>query len=152
MLQCDYTPLVVEQNNYAPRTVNVYIVYELDYWPRVQLRNFTLKNCLSGVTNIVENSDREKYMHSGYGLAFDGKGSWSFNDDFTWNVITFEVDSSQSSYTDNPENDFLILGKRYILHTNNSFGATEKRIFILVKQKQNIAWVCIIIVIIVTYL
>ena len=82
-MQCDYTPLVVEQNNYAPRTVNVYIVYELDYWPRVQLRNFTLKNCLSGVTNIVENSDREKYVHSGYRLAFDGKGSWTFKDDFT---------------------------------------------------------------------
>ena len=35
----------------------------------------TLKNCLSGATNIVKNSDKEKYMCSGYEKAFDGKVS-----------------------------------------------------------------------------
>ena len=80
-MQFDYTPLVVEQNNYTKETVNVYIVYDLDYWPKIPLRKFTLKNCLFGATNILRNSDREKYVYSGYGIAFDGKGLWSFSKD-----------------------------------------------------------------------
>ena len=46
--------LVVDQNNYSTETVNVYIVYGLDYWPENPLRNFTLKTCLFGATNIVK--------------------------------------------------------------------------------------------------
>ena len=34
------------------------------FWPKVPLNNFTLKNCLFGVINIVKNN----------GIAFDGKG------------------------------------------------------------------------------
>ena len=49
-------------------------------------------------------------MYSGYGIAFDGKGSWSFNDEFARNVIMFGVDNSSSSHTENCKNDFLILG------------------------------------------
>ena len=66
--------LVVEQNNYLVKIVNVYIVYDLDAWPKILLRDFTLKNCLSGATNIVKNSDTERYVYSVYGIAFDGKG------------------------------------------------------------------------------
>ena len=35
--------LAAEQNNYLPKTVNVYIVYDLEAWPKISLRNFTLK-------------------------------------------------------------------------------------------------------------
>ena len=59
-------------------------------------------------------------MYSGYGIAFDGKGSWSFSDDFARNVIMYGVDNSSSFHTDNLQNDFLILGER-------SFGAPEKK-------------------------
>ena len=69
------TPLVIEQNNYATKIVNVYIVYDLDNWPKNPLRNFTLKNCLFGATNEVKNNNKEKYVFSGYGIAFDGKDS-----------------------------------------------------------------------------
>ena len=34
-----------------------------------------------GAINIVKNSNKEKYVYSGYGIVFDGEGSWSFNDD-----------------------------------------------------------------------
>ena len=47
--------LVAEQNNYLTKTVNAYIVYDLDAWPINPLRNFTLKNFLFGVTAIVKN-------------------------------------------------------------------------------------------------
>ena len=66
----------------------------------------TLKNCLSGATNIVKNSDKEKYMCSGYEKAFDRKVSWNFNDDVARNVVILGVDASSSSHTDNLEKTF----------------------------------------------
>ena len=54
-------PLAVEQNNYATKIVNAYIFHELDAWPKVLLDNFKLKNCLYGATNIIKNSDKEKW-------------------------------------------------------------------------------------------
>ena len=41
-------------------------------------------------------------MYSGYGIAFDGKDSWSFNDGTARNVVIFEVDDSSSSHPDSP--------------------------------------------------
>ena len=49
------------------KIVNVYFAYDLDAWPKVPLRSFTLKYCLFGATNIVKNSDKEKYVYSGKG-------------------------------------------------------------------------------------
>ena len=43
--------LVVEQDNYATKIVNGYIVYDLDPWPRNFTNNFRFKNCLLGVKN-----------------------------------------------------------------------------------------------------
>ena len=81
------------------KIVNVYIVYDLDDWLKNYLRNFTLKNCLFRVSNIVKSNDKEKYAHSGQGIAFDGKGEWSFGNDPARNVIIFGVDNSSSSHT-----------------------------------------------------
>ena len=44
-------------------------------------------------------------------MTFDNAGSWSFDDAFARNVIIFGVDNSSSSYSDNHENIFLILGE-----------------------------------------
>ena len=148
-LQFNNTLLVVELNNYTAKTVNVYIVSDLGYWPKIQRRNFTSKNFLFEATNIVTNNNKEKYVYSRYGIAFDGKGSWSFNDDITSNIIIFAVDISSSSHTDNPKNYFLILDERDTFGINGSFGAPKKSILILVKQIQNFALAWIIIVIIV---
>ena len=102
-------------------------------------------NSLFEVTNIVKRSDEEKYVYSGYGIAFDGKGSWSFNDDFARNVIIFGVDSSLSSHTDNLKDDFLVLVEGDTFSSDGSFDALEKNLLlILVKQKQSFTWVCII--------
>ena len=57
------------------KIVNVYIVSELYDWPKVLLKIFTLKSCLFGATNIVKNSDNDKWVFSGYGVIFDG-GDW----------------------------------------------------------------------------
>ena len=64
-----------------------------------------LKNWLFGATNIIKNNDKEKYIFSGYRIVFDGKGGWSFGNDYARNVIIFGVDSS-SFHADNPDNFF----------------------------------------------
>ena len=66
-------------------------------------------------------------MYSGYGVAFDGKSSWSFNDDFARNVIIFWVGKSSSSHTDNLENEFLILGEGDSFGINGSFDVPEEK-------------------------
>ena len=76
-IKFDKDPLSVEQKNYLTKIVNVCIVYDLGAWPKIPLRNFTLKNCLFGATDIVKNTDKEKYVYSGYEIVFDGKGEWS---------------------------------------------------------------------------
>ena len=56
-LQFNNTPLVVEQNNYARKIVNVYIVYDLDYWSKIYI-NFTVLHRLFGATNKLRNNDK----------------------------------------------------------------------------------------------
>ena len=67
----DKDPLAVEQNSYLTKVVNVYIGCNLDACPRNPTSNLKFKNCLFDATNIVKNSDKEKYVHSGYGIIFD---------------------------------------------------------------------------------
>ena len=59
-IKFDKDPLVIEQNNYTTKKVNVSIVFDLDTWPKILRNNFKLKNCLFGATTIVKNSDKEK--------------------------------------------------------------------------------------------
>ena len=103
------------QNNYLTKNVNVYIVYDLDTWPRNPTYNFKFKNCLFGATNIVKNCDKEKYVYRGYRIASDSADSWSFDNDFARNVISFGVDNSSSSHSDNSKNNFLHHRKSLIL-------------------------------------
>ena len=62
VIKFDNDPLVVEQNNYLTKIVNVYIVNDLDAWTRNPTNNFKFKDCLYGTTSIVKNSDKEKYV------------------------------------------------------------------------------------------
>ena len=61
-IKFDKDPLTVEQNNYLTKIVNDYAVYDLNAWPRNPTNNFKFKNCLFGATNIVKNSDKEKFI------------------------------------------------------------------------------------------
>ena len=105
-IKFDKEPLAVEQNNYLTKIVNVYIAYDLDAWRKVMLRNFTLKKCFFGASNTVKVFDKEKFVYSRYGIAFDGKGEWRHGNGYARNVIDFGVDNSLSSHTDNPKNNF----------------------------------------------
>ena len=53
-IKFDKDSSAVEQNNCVSKTVNAYIVYDLDIWPDDPRNNFKLKNCFFGTTNIVK--------------------------------------------------------------------------------------------------
>ena len=77
-------------------------------------------------------------MYSGYRIAFDGKSSCSFSNDFARSVTIFGVNNSSSSHTNNLKNDFLILGEGDTFVINWRFCAPGQiLILILVKQRQN---------------
>ena len=80
-----------------------------------------------GATNLVKNTDKEKCVYNGYGIAFDGKGEWSFGNDYAGNVIIFGADNSSSSRAGNLKNNFSVLGEGYTFGINESFGAPEKK-------------------------
>ena len=78
--------------------------------PNNPLDNFILENCLFGATN-VRNSNKVKWAFSGCGIAFDGKGSWTFGSDFSRNLVICGDVNGSSSHSDNRKNNFLILGE-----------------------------------------
>ena len=83
--------------------------------------NFKFKNYLFNVINIVKNRDKEKYVYSGYVITFDSAGSFSFDNTFGRNMKIFGVDNSSASHSDNPKNNFLILGEGPTYGINGSF-------------------------------
>ena len=99
-IKFDKVLLAVAKCNYLTKIVNVYIVYDLDAWLNEATNNFKFKNCLFRATNIVNNSDKDKYVYSGYRITFDSAGFWSFDNDTAKNIITFGVDNSSSSRSD----------------------------------------------------
>ena len=80
-IKFDKDALALEQNNYASKIANVYIVYDLYAWPTNPTDSFKFKYCLFGATTVVKNSNKETYRYSGYGITFDSAGLWSFDND-----------------------------------------------------------------------
>ena len=123
-IQINNTTLVLKQNNYATKIVSAYIVNDLDNCPKLLLSNFSIKNCLFDRTTVVKNNDKEKWVYSGYAIAFGGEGSWSFGNDYARNVI-FGVDTGSSSHADNRKNKFLVQGEGDTSGINGTFGAPK---------------------------
>ena len=90
-IKFDKDPLAIEQKNYLNKVANVYVFYELYYWPKILLKSFTFKSCLFGATNLVKNSDKDKYVYSDYGIAFDGGYWWSFGNGTKLQMFTFSM-------------------------------------------------------------
>ena len=40
----------------------------------------TLKNCLFGAVTLTKNTDIEKYVYSGYGIGFDRRSNFYFEE------------------------------------------------------------------------
>ena len=78
---------------------NLYIVYELNNWPRNPTNNFSIENRSFGTVKSVRNTIKSKFIYNRRGVAFVGEGSWCFGNDFAGNVVIFCVDNSSSSHT-----------------------------------------------------
>ena len=48
--------------------------------------------------NIAQNSDKTKWVNSGFGISLDGVGLWSFGDDFVRNIAIFGIEIIILSY------------------------------------------------------
>ena len=93
--------------------VNIYIVYEIS-------KNYiissypTLENCFFGAVSLTKHVDIDQYKYSGYGIAFDRKGEFSFGNKFGRNCIIFGTDMSSSVHANNKTKNILVLGKDFV--------------------------------------
>ena len=60
--------------------VNIYIVYDINFWPFKYSCDFTLKNSLFGSVKLTKNIDPDKYKYPGYGIGFDMSGAFLLYD------------------------------------------------------------------------
>ena len=120
-------PLAEEKNNYTTKIVNAYIVSDLDSWLRNPTNNFKLRNCLFGTTSIVRNIDKEKWVYSGYGIAFHEVGSLNFCNYIAKNVAVFYFGYGSSSHAENHNNNFLVVGDGSTYGINGSFGLPKEK-------------------------
>ena len=95
----DWVPKIFS-SFYSNFILDLYIVYELNTWPRNPTNNVALKNCLFGTVKLTRNADESKFCYNGWRIAFEGKQCWSFHDDTTRNVVIFGVDNSSSCHID----------------------------------------------------
>ena len=113
--------------------LNLYIVYEFNTKPHNPANSFSLKDCLFGTVKLTKNADKSKFTYNGRGIAFDGKGSWSFSNGFARNVTTFVVDNTSSSHTDIQKSNFLIVSEGPTEGIN--VGTAEKNLALKKKDK-----------------
>ena len=89
------------------KKVNIYIVYEINFWNYVESSDPTLGNSLFVAVKLVKNADIDKYKYSGYVIKFGSKGIFSFpTGRFGKNVMIFGVDMSSSVHVDNKRRHF----------------------------------------------
>ena len=98
---------------YSWKTVNIYIVYEINLLNYVGSSDLTLGISLFGEVKLIKSADIDKYKYSGYGVGFDMKRTFSLpTGGFGKSVIIFGVDMSSSVHIDNK--------KKYIILTKGS--------------------------------
>ena len=86
--------------------VNIYIVDELRA-STSHIDDPTLKNCVFGAVTLTKNADIDKYGYSGYGIGFDGRGSFLFpGGGYGQNVLIFGVDMSSSLHINNKKKTY----------------------------------------------
>ena len=86
-----------------------------------------LKNSLFGAFKLTKNADNDKYKYFGYGIEFDGKGSFLHpSREDGKNVIIFGANMSFSLHIDNKKKDILILGKGSIQELGEHSLSAEK--------------------------
>ena len=99
-------------------------VYELNTQPRNPTNNFTLKYCLFDTVKLTRNADKSEFTYSGQGIAFYGKGHWSFEKKLQQIIYIFWCNNASLSRIDNPKNNFLVVVERPTEGVSCIAGAT----------------------------
>ena len=89
------------------KIINIYLEYELNYW---------------AIFLFTRSAIRRKFFYNVYKIAFDRSGSQNFGNEFAWNVVIFDVYKNSLRYSENYENNLLVLGERPIDDINDSIG------------------------------
>ena len=75
--------------------------------------DFTIQKILFGAVKLTRKSDKRKFIHSDYRIAFDGSGVSSFScDEFARNLLIFGIKSRSSKKPENVINNSLVLGRK----------------------------------------
>ena len=86
----------------------IYIVYEIS--KSINISDYsTLENCLFGAVSLTKNADIDRCGYSGYGIEFDGHGSFATG--FGRNLIIFGVEMSASTKIHNGKKIIWFWGK-----------------------------------------
>ena len=82
------------------KTVNIYIVYEINLRDRGYDDYPTSVNYCFATIKLVKDADIDKYKYSGYGIGFDRPGTFSIANGIGKNIIIFGVDMSSPVHVD----------------------------------------------------
>ena len=121
--------------------MNIYNIYEIIDIADINGNrdsNLTIENALFGAVSLTKNADVDKYKYSGYGIAFDRKGSFSFpGGGDGQNVIIFGVDMNSCIHVDNKGKAILILGKG-TTQGLDEHSLTAEKMYLINFSKDNI--------------
>ena len=68
-IQFNNPSLVIYQQNFTIKIVNVYMVFDLHTWPKILLKKFILKSPLFDATNIAKSSDKTKQVYCSWRIT-----------------------------------------------------------------------------------
>ena len=111
------------------KTVNIYIVYEINVWDHGYDDYPALEKCFFGAVKFVKNVDIDKYKYSAYNFGFDSRETFSIGNRFGKNVIIFGADMCLSVHVDNKKKDISILGEGPTQRLDNTTFNAEKKAF-----------------------
>ena len=77
-----------------------------------------------GAVKLTRHPNIDSYKYSGYGIGFDRKGKFSFDNGFGHNAIIFGVDMSSSN---NKTKNILVLGEGITQGLDNTTLTAEKK-------------------------
>ena len=108
------------------KITNLHIAFEIKSWPFYTDDGFTFRNPLFGATKLTTNPAPDKYSHSGYGISFNIRGSFSLpNGGFGKNVMILGADTSSSVRIYNIKKEILIIGEGQTQGLDDTTGTAE---------------------------
>ena len=118
---------VLHPNN--NNVVNIYIIYKLDTINNTRNTDYTIQNALFGAVKITKNSGILKNKYEGYGICFDGGGTFTKGNITSGkNVIIFGADMSFSIHANNRTNNIYVLGDFLVQGINGTSIYAEKNL------------------------